>query len=391
MKRLSICLLAFLSVFTWCSCAFPVQQYTITWLSPLYGSPTQGFGVNNLSQVSGVSNAQVGGQRAVMWDNGSVLDLGRLNYLESQALGINDFGQVTGALSTFGGIEENQMDAFIWLPEPAYGLSAGMHAFGSSEGGWTFSFRLNDSGQVAGGTQETSESSYRPYIWLPEDAYGLSAGMNYLGEADGNALGINNDGQVTGEYYSGSTRRCFLWLPEEAYGFSAGFNDIGGLGGRDSVGMGINSLGQIVGGANTSGDNSYFTFLWLPENAYGLSAGMHNLGTLGGAASDAMAINELGQIVGRSKTAGSDEYHAYVWMNGAMYDLNDLVIGTEDWDYLEVAVDVNDLGQIVGYGMLDGETHAFLLTPVPEPGTVGMVFSGLLALGVLAGRSKRRS
>ena len=31
---------------------------------------------------------------------------------------------------------------------------------------------------------------------------------------------------------------------------------------------------------------------------------------------------------------------------------------------LQEATDINDAGQIVGHGLIDGETHGFVLTPV---------------------------
>ena len=34
---------------------------------------------------------------------------------------------------------------------------------------------------------------------------------------------------------------------------------------------------------------------------------------------------------------------------------------------LYAAMDINDAGQIVGSGYYGGVSHAFLLTPVPEP------------------------
>jgi hypothetical protein len=40
--------------------------------------------------------------------------------------------------------------------------------------------------------------------------------------------------------------------------------------------------------------------------------------------------------------------------------------------------DINDAGQIVGYGKYGGETRAFLLTPIPEPSMLAMAALGLL-------------
>jgi len=42
-------------------------------------------------------------------------------------------------------------------------------------------------------------------------------------------------------------------------------------------------------------------------------------------------------------------------------------------------MDINDSGQIVGTGVLNGEKHGYLLTPIPEPAT----FAGLLTLAAV--------
>ena len=43
---------------------------------------------------------------------------------------------------------------------------------------------------------------------------------------------------------------------------------------------------------------------------------IRDLGTLGGASSDALGINQAGQVVGRSDTSGSVVYHAFLWDPG---------------------------------------------------------------------------
>ena len=51
-------------------------------------------------------------------------------------------------------------------------------------------------------------------------------------------------------------------------------------------------------------------------------------------------------------------------------DLIDLIPAGSGWDILNIAYDINDSGQIVGYGTVGGETHAFMMTPIPEPTTM---------------------
>jgi hypothetical protein len=62
-----------------------------------------------------------------------------------------------------------------------------------------------------------------------------------------------------------------------------------------------------------------------------------------------------------------------------MVDLNSLISPTSGW-VLEQANAINDNGQIVGFGTIDGETHGFLLTPVPEPGSLSLLAVGGVAL-----------
>jgi hypothetical protein len=68
-----------------------------------------------------------------------------------------------------------------------------------------------------------------------------------------------------------------------------------------------------------------------------------------------------------------------------MTDLNSMIDPTLGW-MLTTANGINDAGQITGTGILNGEAHAVLLTPTPEPGACGIML--LAALGLLSRRRK---
>jgi hypothetical protein len=62
-----------------------------------------------------------------------------------------------------------------------------------------------------------------------------------------------------------------------------------------------------------------------------------------------------------------------------MVDLNDLIDPALGWELLQ-ALGINDLGQIVGHGRINGQTHAFLLTPVPVPHSLALAAAALCCL-----------
>jgi probable HAF family extracellular repeat protein len=90
---------------------------------------------------------------------------------------------------------------------------------------------------------------------------------------------------------------------------------------------------------------------------------MTDLGTLGGRISRGVAINSAGQVTGSAQTAGDATDHVFLYSDGVMTDLNTLIPADSGW-ILQNGTAINDRGQITGYGAINGEEHAFLLTPV---------------------------
>ncbi len=94
-----------------------------------------------------------------------------------------------------------------------------------------------------------------------------------------------------------------------------------------------------------------------------------DLGTLGGTNSFAYGINDSGQIVGSSdigNNTGIGGSHAFLYNDGSLTDLKSLIATDSGWT-LNTATAINDGGQIIGSGLINGQNHAFALTPVPEP------------------------
>ena len=158
---------------------------------------------------------------------------------------------------------------------------------------------------------------------------------------------------------------------------SGHFTDLGVLGtGQLSLGFGINNLGTVVGYSTLTADD--FGTIHAFANINGI---MHDLGTLGGTSSGALGVNDSGDVVGFSNT-GAGGNHAFLYRNGLMIDLNSLIDPGSGWT-LDSANGINAAGQITGYGEINGQVHAFVLTgstAVPEPGSLPILVSGLAVM-----------
>ena len=109
--------------------------------------------------------------------------------------------------------------------------------------------------------------------------------------------------------------------------------NLGGLDEADSEALDINDFGEVVG---VSDDRAV---IWLPPAAYGLPAGISDLGL--GANSEALAINNVGEVVGRVENSWS-----FVWQNGTITVLEHPWYDTM-WRWTQVQ-GINDQGQVVG-------------------------------------------
>ena len=122
-----------------------------------------------------------------------------------------------------------------------------------------------------------------------------SSGLRDLGLTVTNDCDINNAGQIAGTAVK-VDNEAFVMDPNGAVQF------LGSLGGHVSQAHAINDRGQVVGrSAYASGQHGYegtHAFLWDPND------GMTDLGTVGGLDSEASAITEAGQVFGFFEYSG---------------------------------------------------------------------------------------
>ncbi|MFH0981079.1 MAG: hypothetical protein V2A79_06030 [Planctomycetota bacterium] len=314
-------------------------RYTITDLGSLGGTSSVANGINDLGQVTGWAHIASGQPRAFLWSvSGGMVNLGSLGGRRSIGSDINNNGRVTG--QSYDSAE--RWRAFVWDEV------SGMTDLGAPAGYYqTVAFEINDAEHVVGYAYSYSWSQQHAYRWIA----GEWTGLGTLGGEYGQANGVNTFGDIVGGAYTGGgAPHAFLWKAGE-------MTDLGTLAGyNNSSAVAISDMGQVVGWSGNTWYTDGHAYLWQ-------SGVMADLGTLGGAKSQAIGINDAGQVVGAADTSSARQ-HAFLWQNGVMYDLNDLIPSGSGWE-LAAASDVSEAGWIVGAGWLGGFVRAFLLVPLP--------------------------
>jgi probable HAF family extracellular repeat protein len=296
------------------------------------GTGMSAYAINEAEQIVGDK-----GHLVFLWEDGVGTELGFAGW----AYDINEATQVVGILT--GGPQQ----AFLWE-------SGEVTVLGTFGGSQATAFGINDPGQVVGWAHNP-DNERRAYVY----ADGVMTDLGTLGGAQSWAFGVNNAGQVVGKAETDVVppgglpiRRAFL--------YSEGV--MTAIAGDYSAAYDINEAEQIVG---TYLDGS---FLW--EDGV-----LTNLGAL----TRPEAINNVGQVVGWAWPDGYDA--AFIWQDGLARDLNNLISPDSGWTRLERASDINDAGQIIGWGRRDdGSRHGFLLTLIPEPGSLMLLAFGALPL-----------
>lgn len=362
-----VCLL--LTAWIACAARAAVTPYFVTDLGSLGGDSTA-YAINNHGQVVGTS-----GGKAFIWDSlNGMRELQGLGGDYTYAYAINDAGTAVGGAWT----ADNAIHATMWAsqltptdiaPGPsqtsiAYGINAGgttiiqAVADGSNQTRMVIrgpSGQMTDHGTLSGSNAIAWAINNAGTVALQWDAYGLPQGNPQIWIAAYQLMFLTKpDGATSSALYALSNVETGVgatYLPDAQGNWRAIFWEVNPIRSFPGYWLGITTVLPTLGGA---------TLAW--------------------------GMNDLNQIVG---TSSIDPYGTADLMMRAflydhetltMYDLNTLLVPGTGWMLLG-AQDVNEDGQIVGWGVNpEGKRHAFMLTPVPEPGTAGLLLAGLSAV-----------
>ncbi len=346
-------ILVAISSFAYPQSVFP-QMYALTDLGTLGGTESFAYVINDNEQIIGVSRMPGDAENHIfLYEKGSLTDISQVYGIvagswEAMPNDINNSGQIVGN-------DSNGQSMFLSTgAKTDLGTVGGM--FSTVNG-------INNLSQMVG--YYSSPDSHN-HAFLYENGQMTPIG-SFGAEAISIANAINDSGMVVGEATDSYTENyhAFLYV-------NGRMTDISPWGSSESYARDINGLGQVVGEFLTPDGKAFHAFLY--------SEGVFiDLGSPDSPETVAFAINDQGQVVGTTWVPYQDvcidpntgqqvpcikyKEHAFLYENGEITDLNSLIPSDSAWE-LSWAFDVNNKGQIVGYGLLNGKFRAFLLSPL---------------------------
>ncbi|MBI3896857.1 MAG: hypothetical protein HY308_01015 [Gammaproteobacteria bacterium] len=316
----------------------PPNAYAVTVSPPQMiqapnGERTKAVSINNHSLVVGTYGGPNGMTRSFTWTRrGGFQDIG-----EFTATGLNNCGDIVGAVNLYA----PAVPADPNLPTRALLIRDGQTLdLGtldpSTSSSWAYPTGINDLGHVSGMAGDFIENSLRPFLWTPE------TGMQALDEPQfhSGAAALNNHDQLVGtkqiEEFNGLQAGA-LWAPGQPVQI------LGSLGGRFGIAESINDNAEVIG-------NSATDLLLLPQRSgfyWSATTGVvplqpYESQSTFDVANIAHDINAWGDIVGAiyAQRENFIEPRATLWTSYSdFFTFSD--VSSE-------AMSINDRGQIVG-------------------------------------------
>lgn len=310
-------------------------EYRVTIVGP---PDSVAFDINNDGAVVGMFPISATATHAFLNRGSGVIDIGALRGTSSNAVAINNKGQVLGNWTTRYG----QSRGYIYY-------RGVMTDIGVVPGYGGFYTDINDYGYatVIGRKIDTFEGT-RSFLRAPSGSFrniGYLPAENPLTDAHA----LNNSNMITGA----SSELTFPEQPLRAILWSKGImRDIGSFGLDPNAGADINHCGQITGYAAVPGPlHDRVAFLYT--NGRMLDIDGRPAG--GSRFSEGDGINNHGHVVGFS-----DHLGGFVYRGRKMESLNALIDPALGWNIYSARA-INDSGQIAATGYRKGKQYAVRL------------------------------
>ena len=313
-----------LGLFATISAVAAPPKYTATELSNVYGNGMEVAGINLYGTVVGVVSNTSGQVRGAIWGPNGITVLPTFGGENSAAIAIADTGEVVGYAQNASGVYQ----AFLYKDGTMVNL--GKPTANS------FAWGVSKNGVVCG--RSGSDAVY----W---DADGMHIVGAFKGGNNSEAVGINPGGRILANCNTGGPLgdRAYIWLRGR---FTLLFDKT-----VSCVGNAINN-GTSITGRFYTGNKDQHAFFYQARRTT-------DLGTLGGKFSVGYGLNQANVVVGQSELPNLKD-RAFIWMAGTMYDLNTFLM-TPIESPLSIAVDINNKGYIIGGNNLG---RWYLLKPV---------------------------
>ena len=323
-----------------------------------------GARVANAISESGriVGTTLFGGEiHAAYWDNSRspAIDLGTLpGFTRSFAADINPRREIVGAAGIFPMLRPlfwaSSQSAPVELPGVPVGLSG-------------IASQINPVGKIVGWFLSEDFSVQRAVFWpnsnaapvyLPQLSNELPHSLAAAINASGNILGDGCDADFVECHVAFWASSTSTPVALASPGGQFIYTDIGLSGG---VGSELNNAGRMVGFAYNADFSETRAVFWARSTSPAVILSTAGEFINGGAE----AISDRGQIVGNAYNSDFSVLHAFMWPSSTSQgiDLNTVIPSDSGWE-LQHASDVNNRGEITGFGVLNGARHAFVLIPV---------------------------
>jgi uncharacterized membrane protein len=348
--------------------AFAQPHYAVTDLGVLPGyGLSVASSITDRGDIAGycATSSNFSTTEAVIWHNGQLINVGRLaggNY--STANAINAAGVVVG-----------DGDTGNFRPQSWVTTASGLYNFFPNNGGNTHALFIGDDGFIGGYYTKSlsgNTASWRGSIWTPDPK-----DPRKYRQVDLPVLpGINSKFTSVIPWAFNQSGQAAGWAANDIIGQHACFwmndakhtiVDLGTYPGDwSSLAWGMNDLGQVVGESHPPFANR--AILWnndpvhtptelplLPGDNMGSASRINNLG-------HALGWSAL-SLDGTSNNLGPER--PVLWRDGGVVELQSVLdaVSGAGWT-ISIASGINNLGQIVGLGIHNGKTRAYLLTPM---------------------------